>query len=84
MPRDHGGQTGQAAEPSADFDELEADEALLEPLDSREEPDDDPLDEEPLEDSFLDPPLDPLEEPESLELLGAGTEAEEVLRESVR
>ncbi|MEO6413173.1 MAG: hypothetical protein ABIO48_11360 [Pedococcus sp.] len=74
---------GQAAEPSADFDELEADDVLLEPLDSREELDE-PLDEEPLEDSLDEPLEDPPEEPESPELLGAGTEAEELLRESVR
>ena len=83
MPCGRGSQTGQAAEPSADFDELEADDVLLEPCDSREELDE-PVDDEPLEDS-LDEPLDePLEEPESPELLGAGTEADELLRESVR
>jgi hypothetical protein len=60
-----------------------------EPPDEREEPEppDEEPDEEPVEDSDLDPPdslLDPLDDPESPELLGAGTEAEEVLRESVR
>ena len=88
MPRGRGGQTGQAAEPSADLDELEADEPLLEPLDSREELDepldDEPLDDEPLEDSLDEPLDDPPDEAESPELLGAGTEAEELLRESVR
>ena len=82
------GQPGQAAEPSADFEELEADDELLEPPDPREELDEpdelDPLDEELLEDSLDEPLEDPLDEPESLELLGAGTEAEDVLRESVR
>ena len=79
-PQRRAGEAGQAAEPSADFDELEAEAeaVLLEPLDARAELD--PLDEEPLEDSLLDP----LDEPESLEPLGAGTEAEELLRESVR
>jgi hypothetical protein len=79
------GQPGQAAEPSADF---EADDLLLEPLDSREElgePDElDPLDEDPPEDSLDEPLDDPPDEAESLELLGAGTEADELLRESVR
>ena len=77
------GQPGQAAEPSADFDELEADDVLLEPYDSREELDE-PVDDEPLEDSLDEPLEDPPDEPESPELLGAGTEAEELLRESVR
>lgn len=50
----------------------------LEPLES---PDDrDGLDTEPLDDSLEDP----FDEPDSLEPLGAGTEAEELLRESVR
>ena len=75
---------GQAAEPSADFEELEGDDELLEPPDPREELDEpdelDPLDEEPPEESLDEPP----DEPESPELLGAGTEADEVLRESVR
>ena len=85
MPRGRGGQSGQAAEPSADFDELEADDVLLEPLDSRDEPEErDPLDEEPPEDSLDEPLDDPPDEPESPELLGAGTEADELLRESVR
>jgi hypothetical protein len=84
---------GQAAEPSADFDELEVDDELLEPPDPREELDEpeeldpldeDPLDEEPPEESLDEPLEDPPDEPESLELLGAGTEAEELLRESVR
>ena len=51
---------------------------LVEPLDSRDELD--PPDEEPVDDSLLDP----LDEPESPEPLGAGTEAEVLLRESVR
>ena len=82
------GQPGQAAEPSADFEELEGDAELLEPPDPREEPDEpdelDPLDEEPPEESLDEPLDDPPDEPESLELLGAGTDAEELLRESVR
>ncbi|WP_338325260.1 hypothetical protein [Pedococcus bigeumensis] len=85
------GQPGQAAEPSADFEEREADDELLEPPDSREELDEpdeldelDPLDEEPPEESLDEPLEDPPDEPESLELLGAGTDAEELLRESVR
>ena len=82
MPCGRGSQTGQAAEPSADFDELETDDRLVEPLDSREELD--PLDAEPLEDSLDEPLEEPLDEPESPELLGAGTEADELLRESVR
>jgi hypothetical protein len=55
----------------------------LEPCDSREELDE-PVDDEPLEDSLDEPLEDPPDEPESPELLGAGTEAEELLRESVR
>jgi hypothetical protein len=68
---------GQAAEPSADFDELEpADAVLDEPPDEPDEEPDEP-DEEP------DEPVE-LDEPESLEPLADGTEAEELLRESVR
>jgi hypothetical protein len=55
----------------------------LEPCDSREELDE-PVDDEPLEDSLDEPLEDAPDEPESPELLGAGTEAEELLRESVR
>jgi hypothetical protein len=80
----HRVQAGQAAEPSADFVDVLADELLgepPEPLDAPDEPFDPLVDPsfDPLDDSLEDPLEDPLDEPD-----GAGTEAEELLRESVR